>query len=105
VWVRIESADFSEYAVRRIAAQVPDGSAVAVCGVTRTIVEPAPRGGFSLHELDYDWAAHDALEYYTGERVTFRLAGDLWARPCPSLDSADHVFSFPRVVAGWRRDG
>jgi hypothetical protein len=105
VWVRLESASFSEYAVERIAAGVPDGSVVAVCGVTRTVVDPAPRGAFALHELDYDWAARDALEHYTGKRVTFRLAGPLWGRPCPSANSVDRVFSFPLLVDGWRADG
>jgi hypothetical protein len=104
-WVRIESADFSEYALRRIAAEVPDGSVVGVCGVTRTVVDPAPRGAFALHELVYDWSARDALEHYTGERVSFVLAGRLWDRPCPSRRTVDRVFSFPRLVSGWRRGG
>jgi hypothetical protein len=104
MWVRLESASFSEYALRRIAAEVPDGSVVAVCAVTRTIEEPAPRGGFSLHELVYAWAARDALEYYEGKRVTFRLAGPLWGRPCPAPDTVDRVFSFSRLIAGWRGD-
>jgi hypothetical protein len=104
-WVRIESADFSEYALTRIGAQVPDGSVVAVCGVTRTVVEPAPRGAFALHELVYDWSAHDALEHYTGERVTFELAGEAWNHRCLPGSGVDRVFSFPRLVSGWRRGG
>jgi hypothetical protein len=104
VWVRLESASFSEYALQRIAAEVPDGSVVAVCGVTRTVEEPAPRGGFSLHEFVYPWSAQDALEYYEGKQVTFRLAGPLWGRPCPPPNTVDRVFSFPRLIAGWRGD-
>jgi hypothetical protein len=104
VWVRIESADFTRFTVERIAAEVPGGSVVGVCAVTRTVVEPAPRGGFSLHELVYEWAARDALEYYTGKRISFSLAGPLWSRPCPPADTVDRVFSFPGLISRWRGD-
>jgi hypothetical protein len=105
VWVRVESAGFTESASRQIAAVISDDAHVGLCGVSRTVVEPAPRGAFAVHEFIYDWAAPEALSYYTGERATFSLAGDLWADPCPSVPEVDHVFSFPELVETWRADG
>jgi hypothetical protein len=102
VWVRVESAGFTESASRQIAAEVSNDAEVAVCGVTRTVVEPAPRGAFAVHEFIYDWAAREALEYYTGERAGFSLAGELWANPCPSAPDVDRVFAFEDLVATWR---
>lgn len=91
VWVRLHSAEFTEESSARLAVLVPDGGVVAVCGVRRTVVQPAPYGAFAIHELVYDWAARDALYYYTGERATFRLAGELWDRPCPKSASGTVV--------------
>ena len=106
VWVRLESASFTAYASRRIAEEVADDAVVAVCGVRRTVVEPAPRGAFALHEFVYDWAARDALDYYTGRRASFKLAGDLWDdRSCPDPEDVDRVFSFSDLVSGWENDG
>jgi hypothetical protein len=102
VWVRVESAGFMRYAAGRVAAGLPDGSRVAVCGVTRTVVRPAPRGSFALHEFDYDWAARDAVEFYTGTRLDFVIAGSMWDRPCPASAAVDRVVSFPSLVEGWR---
>lgn len=99
VSVRLASADFTERSAERIAAAVPDGGDVAVCGVRRTVTEPAPRGAFAVHELVYDWAADDALAYYTGQRATFHLAGDVWQRPCPDAAEVDAVLSFDDLVA------
>ncbi len=105
VWVRVESAGFTESASRQIAAVISDDARVGLCGVTRTVVDPAPRGAFAVHEFIYYWAAPEALSYYTGERATFSLAGELWADPCPSVGEVDHVFSFPELVETWRADG
>jgi hypothetical protein len=105
VWVRIESAGFTESASRQIAAETSDDADVAVCGVTRAVVDHAPRGAFAVHEFIYDWAAHEALEYYTRERADFSLAGELWANPCPSATDVDHVFAFDDLVATWRAGG
>ena len=71
---------------------------MAVCGVRRTVVKPAPRGAFAVHDLIYEWAARDALEFHTGRRATFVLAGELWDRPCPGPDEVDLVVSFPELL-------
>ena len=106
VWVRLESASFTVYASRRIADEVADDAVVAVCEVRRTVVEPAPRGAFAVHEFVYDWAARDALDYYTGRRASFELAGDPWQdRSCPDPDDVDRVFSFSDLLSGWENDG
>jgi hypothetical protein len=103
VSVRLASADFTERAAHVLAARIPDRAQVAICGVRRTVTTPAPRGAFAIHELMYDWAARDALVYYTGRRATFQLAGDLWARPCPDAGSVDAVITFDELLAGTGR--
>jgi hypothetical protein len=97
--VRLRSADFTARATRLIAARVPDGGRVAVCQVRRTVVEPAPRGAYAVHEFMEDWSAERALEYYTGHHATFYLAGDLWDRPCPAAKDVDAVIPFDELVA------
>jgi hypothetical protein len=106
VWVRVEHAGFTESATIQIAAAIPDDAVVAVCGVRRAVVEPAPRGAFAVHEFVYDWAARDALEYYTGKRASFELSGEPWGdRSCHESRDVDRVFSFPDLVDRWRRGG
>jgi hypothetical protein len=102
VSVRLASADFVERAAHLLAARLPDGAGVAVCGVRRTVITPAPRGAFAVHELLYDWAAKNALVYYTGRRATFYLAGELWDRPCPDGDEVNAVITFDELLAGTR---
>jgi hypothetical protein len=97
VSVRVHTADFNQAAVRLLAERVPDGGVVAVCDVPRTAVEPAPRGAFAVHEFIYDWAARDALYYYTGRNATFRLAGPLWGTRCPDTAGADVVVGFDEL--------
>ena len=75
---------------------------VAVCGVRRTVVQPAPRGAFAVHEFIYEWAAERALVYYTGRHATIYLAGDLWNRPCPPVPDVDAVIDFDELLAGGR---
>jgi len=99
IHVRVRSADFGEASVRRLAAQVPEGGVIAVCMVRRTVVEPAPRGAFALNEFMSRWSAQDALEYYTGRRVTFVVAGEYWSRPCPDPDTVDLQVSFPQLLS------
>jgi hypothetical protein len=94
VQVRVASADLVEHAARRLGAQVQDGDVVALCGVPRTVVEPAPRGAFAVHEFVYDWAAADAVAFYSGRHVQFRLAGALWPTPCPDSRDVDVVVWF-----------
>ncbi len=103
VSVRLASADFTERAAHLLAARLPDRAQVAVCGVRRTVTTPAPRGAFAIHELLYDWAARDALVYYTGRRATFHLAGDLWERPCPDAGKVDAVVTFDELLAATGR--
>ena len=101
VVVRLRTADFTEVSSHYIAARLdePD-EVVAVCGIQRTVVSPAPIGSFGFHELIYDWSAPAALQYYTGESATFLLRAP--HSPCPSSPDADVVFQFEqlRVVAG-----
>lgn len=95
--VRLRTADFNEAAAELLAARTDDGDVVAVCGVRRTVVDPAPRGAFAVHELIADWSAADALKYHAGRRATFELAGELWpGSPC-SRD-ADVVVEFDELV-------
>lgn len=105
VWVRVESASFTASASRQIATALPDDAMVAVCGITRTVVQPAPRGAFAVHEFVYDWAAHEALDYYTGKAAEFVLAGEPWGdRACPDPGDVDRLIAFPDLVLGWHRD-
>lgn len=97
--VRLRSADFTARASRLIAARIPDGGRVAVCQVRRTVVEPAPRGAYAVHEFMEDWAAERALEYYTGRHATFILAGDLLGQPCPAAKDVDAVIRFDELLA------
>ena len=105
VWIRVESANFTESATRQIAAEIPNNAVVGVCGIMRTVVQPALRGAFAIHEFIYDWAARDALAYYTGKKAEFLLAGELWSDPCPTTGEVDRVISFPDLVMRWRADG
>jgi hypothetical protein len=100
--VRLRSADFTARATRLIAARIPDGGRVAVCQVRRTVVEPAPRGAYAVHEFVEDWAAERALQYYTGRHATVYLAGDLWAQPCPAANGVDAVIRFDELLAAPR---
>jgi hypothetical protein len=105
VWIRVESANFVAEAAPRVVVGLPSGSTIALCGVTRTVVRPAPRGAFALHEFDYDWAARDAVEFYTGKRMVFRISGTIPPRRCPDARGGDRVIRFPELVAGWRSGG
>jgi hypothetical protein len=100
--VRLRSADFTAGATRLLAARVPEGGRVAVCQVRRTVVEPAPRGAYAVHEFLEDWSAERALQYYTGHHATIYLAGDLWDRPCPAASDVDLVIRFDELVAATR---
>jgi hypothetical protein len=97
VSVRLRTADFTEASSRWLAARVPDRGVVAVCGVPRTVVEPAPRGAFAVNELFYDWAAADALYYYTGRSASFRLGGPVWDTDCPQPAGADVTVTFDEL--------
>jgi hypothetical protein len=104
VSVRLHTEEFTETTSRYLAAQVSDGELIAVCGVRRTVTSPAPLGDFALHQFIYPWAAHDSLLYYTGRQARFRLGGPLWGTNCPSLDGADFVVTFDRLLAVTARD-
>jgi hypothetical protein len=47
-WTRVESANFTESASHQIAAAIPDGAVVGVCGIQRAVVQPALRGAFGM---------------------------------------------------------
>jgi len=101
--VRLRSADFTARATRLIAARIPNDGRVAICEVPRTVVEPAPRGAYAVHDFLEDWSADRALQYYTGRHATFYLAGDLWNLPCPSAKNVDAVIHFGELMAAPRR--
>ena len=102
--VRIASAHFGERFAQVVAARVPDGGNVAVCGVRRTVTTPAPRGGFALHELVYEWTARRAVWFYTGERPNFHLSGELWDdRECPDASQVDLLLTFDELLEVTRR--
>ena len=103
VSVRLQSADFTERAASVVATRVADGGSIAVCGVRRTVVEPAPRGAFAVHEFVYEWAAERAVRYYTGRRATIHLSGELWNRPCPAVPDVDAVIEFDELLGGTGR--
>ena len=100
VSVRLRSADFTARAADAVAARIPDGGRVALCNIRRTVVQPAPRGAFAVHEFIYEWAAERALKYYTGHHATFYLSGELWDRPCPPVRDVDAVIDFDELLAG-----
>jgi hypothetical protein len=103
VWVRLETASFTESASSQIARLVPDQSLVAVCGISRTVVEPAPRGAFAIHEFLDEGTARRSLYYYTGRKSEFVLAGEVWGdRACPHVGDVDRVISFSDLLTGWR---
>ena len=98
VSVRLRSAEFTEGAASVVAARVREGGTVAVCDVRRTVVEPAPRGAFAVHDFIYEWAAERAVAYYTGRHATIQLAGELWNRACPSPPAVDVVIAFDQLL-------
>ena len=87
-WVRVENADVVEHASREIAERTSDGDQVTLCEVPRAAVAPAPRGAFAVQDYLYDWAAEDALRYYTGRQATFRIHPADGRQGCPESDSA-----------------
>ena len=100
VYVRLRSADFTEHAATLLAARVREHGSVAVCDVRRTVVQPAPRGAYAVHDFIYEWAAERALVYYARRHVIIQLAGELWDRPCPSVPAVDLVMDFDDLVTG-----
>jgi hypothetical protein len=98
-WVRVETADVVEHVSREIAERTSDGDVVTLCEVPRAAVAPAPRGAFAVQDYLYDWAAEDALRYYTGRQATFRIHQADGSEGCPEGDSALAV-SFGEVRGG-----
>jgi hypothetical protein len=87
-WVRVETADVVEQVSREIAERTADGDLVTLCEVPRAVVAPAPRGAFAVQDYLYDWAAEDALRYYTGRQATFRIQQTDGEDGCPASDAA-----------------
>ena len=102
VSVRLHSADFTARAAGLVSARIQDGGSVAICHVRRTVVQPAPRGAFAVHEFIYEWAAERALLYYTGRHARIYLSGELWDRPCPPVADVDVVITFDELLEGAR---
>ena len=100
-WVRVETADVVEYVSREIAERTTDGDVVTLCEVPRAAVAPAPRGAFAVQDYLYDWAAEDALRYYTGRQATFRIHQADASQDCPVGDAA---LAVPSTFCG-ARDG
>jgi hypothetical protein len=96
-WVRVRSGDIVERAMTVIAAETPNHGIAAVCGVTRTVVEPAPSGDFSINEfLSF---TGDAYEYYTPEVAEIRVGGTYTPGRCPELAGADAIFEFEELTS------
>jgi hypothetical protein len=95
--VRIRSARIVEEAMMAIAAETPSGGVVAVCGVTRTVVLPAPSGAFSIHE--FILFPNETYEYYTGEVAELRIGGAYKENRCPDPSGVDTIFEFDELIA------
>jgi len=102
VSVRVRTAAFSRAAAQFLASHATDRERVAVCGIRRTVVSPAPRGAFAVHEFLYDWAAARVVTYYTGRHLTFTLAGEPWNVPCPHPPDVDVVVTFDQLLEASR---
>jgi len=87
-WVRVGTADVVEHVSREIAERTTDGDVVTLCEVPRAAVSPAPRGAFAVQDYLYDWAAEDALRYYTGRQATFRIQLAGGEDGCPASEAA-----------------
>jgi heme/copper-type cytochrome/quinol oxidase subunit 4 len=97
VSVRLRTDSFNRAAAQWIAERTTDGAVVAVCDVDRTVTTPAPLGAFHLHEFHSTWGSW--IEYHTGRVVEIRRSGTrYWGSPCPNLQGADLVISFPELV-------
>jgi hypothetical protein len=101
VWVRLETADFTEAASRWIGGQVREGDRVVICDVPRTAVSPAPNGPFALHDFHEIWSAEGAIQYYSGRRVQVDRSGVYWDPNCANLLPADLVVSFEDLRRRW----
>jgi hypothetical protein len=97
-WVRVENADVVDHVSHEVAEITSDGDVVTLCEVPRTAVTPAPRGAFAVQDYLYDWAAADALYYYTGRQATLRIHQADGHQDCPEGDS-DLVVPF-RTLRG-----
>lgn len=95
-WVRIETSRLIEESMKRIAAKTPDGGVVAICGRTRTLVQPAPHGAFAVHE--FMGHPEEAYEYYTGKNAEIRVGGYAARSRCPEAEGVDVIFDFQDLV-------
>ncbi len=100
-WVRVETADVVERISTELAAQTRDGDTVLLCDVPRAAVSPAPRGAYAVQDYLYDWAAADALRYYTGRRATVRVQQEGSPGGCTGRDG-ELVVRFAELAGGAR---
>jgi hypothetical protein len=82
--------------MEKIAAVTPEGGVVDICGRTRTLVQSAPHGDFSVHE--FMGRAHEAYEHYTGKTAEIRVGGYAAGSRCPDTAGADVVFELHELV-------
>jgi hypothetical protein len=87
-WVRVETAVVVENVANEVADRTTDGDLVTLCEVPRAVVSSAPRGAFAVQDYLYDWAAEDALRYYSGRRATFRVHPATGDEICPVGDAS-----------------
>ena len=99
--MRVETGAVVEQVAREVASRTTDGDVVVLCDVPRAAVSPAPRGAYAVQDFLFDWSAADAVRYYTGRRVTFRIHSADGAEPCRPTDGT-LTMSFAELVA---RDG
>jgi hypothetical protein len=97
VWVRHTTAEFVEMASVRLARRLHTDQLVVLCDVPRTVVTPAPRGAFAVHDFLFDWSAAGAMEYYTRVRPVFRIVNEQDA--CP-MDAGATIVHFTELPAG-----
>lgn len=95
-FVRVRTSDISKAAFAWIEDRVPSRGVVAVCGVERTMVNPAPTGDFSTHEF-FNFS-DGAFRYYTGKKAEFRRGGEYFQSRCPDLEGVDLVVEFDSLV-------
>lgn len=100
-WVRIRTSDIMESTYEDLGNRLPDRAEVAVCGVVRTVVEPAPGGDFAVHDFlggPGEGFGEEAYLYYTGRIAQFHTAGIFTPTNCPEIEDPDVKIDFDRLV-------
>ena len=90
VWVRYSSAEFVQVAAQRLAPRLHTDESVVLCEVPRTVITPAPRGAFAVHDFLFDWSAAAAMEYYTWRVPVFQIMDEQQACPTDAKATVVH---------------